>query len=840
MRRKKIVMLLICSTLLILGCANPALEHLELGDTYSEQEQWDEAIMEYNQAIELDPELAEAYNNRGAAYNEKKQWDLAITDLNKAIELDPEEAMAYNNRGNAYNGKEQWDLALADLNKAIELDPEEAMAYNNRGVAYNGKEQWDLAIADLNRAVGLEPELAEAYSNRGFAYCGVKQWDLAIADLDRAIELDPEEAIAYNKVWLHQFGSGSDDIPHCIALDILGNVYIAGMTDGSLSGQTSKGSDDAFISKYDSSGNELWTRQFGTSCIDSAEDIAVDKLGNIYIVGSTYDISSNQSCVGYTDAFIHKYDSSGNQLWTRVFGTESDEHAYGVAVAGSDSIYIIGDTYRTQPGQHSSAGYDAFICKYDSSGNELWMQVFGDTNRDVPQSITVDRDGNAYIAGQMGGDVSSGYNDTFVCKYDGSGNQLWIHRFGADFDNSATDIAHDGLGSIYLVGYASGNLSDSTPSQDCNAFLRKYDESGDELWTCQFGGDGVDWALGVAVDGLRNAYIVGFTNGTLLGQTSIGDVDAFLLKYSRSGDQLWAHQFGTGSGDSASGVATEISESVYHIYVVGRTYGTFPEQTHIGAADVFILKMKEKKDKRQEAQIAKEELSSVQEAVKAIMRHHNLSTLPNPVTEATNNMSAFPDATSVAGTADKLRDPAGNVYVLGADKNGYVIYQHDFVADATKTALIDYFRSQYTDYYYVVDSQGTVTQLDMVPPTPKPPLTPDETEAAATELSNIQSAVIAMMVDNELSTLPNPVTSATSNMANFPDDTSAVTVDKVNDPNGTAYQAGDADGFILYQHDIIADNAVTGLVNYVATATTKGTYTIDASGTVTQVTTGYE
>ncbi|MBN1643518.1 MAG: type II secretion system protein [Dehalococcoidales bacterium] len=114
-----------------------------------------------------------------------------------------------------------------------------------------------------------------------------------------------------------------------------------------------------------------------------------------------------------------------------------------------------------------------------------------------------------------------------------------------------------------------------------------------------------------------------------------------------------------------------------------------------------------------------------------------------------------------------------------------------------------------------------------------------QTEAAATELSNIQAAVTSMMTDNNISTLPNPVAVATSDMSAFPDATSAVTVDKLLDPDGTAYQAGDSDGFILFQHDVIADNLATGLVNYVATQTTKGTYTVDANGTVTQVTTGY-
>ena len=115
-----------------------------------------------------------------------------------------------------------------------------------------------------------------------------------------------------------------------------------------------------------------------------------------------------------------------------------------------------------------------------------------------------------------------------------------------------------------------------------------------------------------------------------------------------------------------------------------------------------------------------------------------------------------------------------------------------------------------------------------------------EEEAGETELSNIQSAVTAMMTDNGLPTLSTPVGAATDNMSAFPDATSAVTVDKLNDPDGTAYGAGDNDGFILYQHDITADNLTTGLVNYVATEITQGTYTVNEMGTVTQVTTGYE
>ena len=116
-----------------------------------------------------------------------------------------------------------------------------------------------------------------------------------------------------------------------------------------------------------------------------------------------------------------------------------------------------------------------------------------------------------------------------------------------------------------------------------------------------------------------------------------------------------------------------------------------------------------------------------------------------------------------------------------------------------------------------------------------------ETEAADTEFANVQTAIIAMMVDNQLSELPNPAGTATANMSLFPDTTSvAGSANKLTDPDGDAYSGQDKDGYILYGHDVVADNSVNATVNYVATEMTKGTYTCDASGTVVQASTGYE
>ena len=108
-----------------------------------------------------------------------------------------------------------------------------------------------------------------------------------------------------------------------------------------------------------------------------------------------------------------------------------------------------------------------------------------------------------------------------------------------------------------------------------------------------------------------------------------------------------------------------------------------------------------------------------------------------------------------------------------------------------------------------------------------------EEEAKDTEFQTIQSAVHAMMTDNELQELITPVTSSTNDMSAFPDTTAAAS--KGTDVNGATYDGSDKAGFILYQHDRTADSSDSvNLTNYVATATTAYYYDVDVFGTVTQ------
>jgi tetratricopeptide (TPR) repeat protein len=174
-----------------------AVTYNNRGSAYYDQGELDQAITDLSKAIELDPELAIAYKNRGFAYGNKGELDQAIADYSKAIELDPRDVIVYNNRGFAYGNKGELDQAIADYNKAIELDPQYAIAYINRGLAYRDKGELDQAIADLSKAIELDPQDAVGYAHRGYAYSVQDDLEQAIADYSKAIELDPQLAIAY-------------------------------------------------------------------------------------------------------------------------------------------------------------------------------------------------------------------------------------------------------------------------------------------------------------------------------------------------------------------------------------------------------------------------------------------------------------------------------------------------------------------------------------------------------------------------------------------------------------------------------------------------------------------
>ncbi len=166
--------------------------------TYQAMGRWEETLADFSRAIELDPSSAWAWVSRGQAYRLMERYEEALADYSRAIELAPTHASAIASRGLTYHAMERYDEALTDLSRAIELDPNQDWAWAWRGHAYRLMERYDEALTDFSRAIELAPTYASAIAERGQTYQAMERYEEALTDLSRAIELGPSRAVKFD------------------------------------------------------------------------------------------------------------------------------------------------------------------------------------------------------------------------------------------------------------------------------------------------------------------------------------------------------------------------------------------------------------------------------------------------------------------------------------------------------------------------------------------------------------------------------------------------------------------------------------------------------------------
>jgi cysteine-rich repeat protein len=149
-------------------------------------------------------------------------------------------------------------------------------------------------------------------------------------------------------------------------------------------------------------------------------------------------------------------------------------------------------------------------------------------------------------------------------------------------------IARDAAGNLYVAGNTHGALPGQTHAGMSDAFLRKYSATGEHLWTRQWGStaDETAWDLAVAPSG--DVLVTGTANGALEGQTHAGGADIFLVKFNPAGDRQWLQQWGTTETDEGLGVAVDAAGNAY---VTGGTRGALEGQTVIGGQDAFLTQV---------------------------------------------------------------------------------------------------------------------------------------------------------------------------------------------------------------------------------------------------------
>ena len=370
--------------------------------------------------------------------------------------------------------------------------------------------------------------------------------------------------MTFVEMW--RFGSTGLDEGYGICIDANGNSYVSGATNGDLAGVGNAGEYDVFITKFDSLGNTQWMKQFGTTGFDGGRGVSVDEQGNAYITGF---IGGEPFNAGTYDIFVAKYDNAGNQQWIKQLGTlASVDFGRGVGIDENENIYITGDTDGDLGGVGNVGSSDIIIAKYDAAGNQQWLRQFGTNSSERAYGIAVDKNGNSYVTGYTFGDFtnsgSPSGSDGFIAKYDTAGNQLWVRQFGSnEYYNESNGISVDENGNSYVTGFTSGDLAGTGNAGASDAYIVKYDNSGNQLWAKQFGSVYDDEGNDIIVDASENVYVIGYTRGDLDPIGDDGGDDVFLAKYDAAGSQYWVKQFGTSSKDVGNSITVDMNGVIY-------------------------------------------------------------------------------------------------------------------------------------------------------------------------------------------------------------------------------------------------------------------------------------
>ncbi|MBW8049089.1 MAG: hypothetical protein FVQ77_01865 [Cytophagales bacterium] len=280
---------------------------------------------------------------------------------------------------------------------------------------------------------------------------------------------DDYTTIKYNSNGVQQWaaffnGPGNEiDRANALAVDNLGNVYITGKSRGI-------GIEREYSTiKYDANGIQLWEQRYdGTGTGDSeTKGIVLDANNNVYITGSS---TENGSGLDYTTI---KYSTSGIQQWISQFNGPGNgqDQANAIAIDAHGNIFVTGSSFINANQILFIGNFDYTTIKYDTNGTEQWVASFSGPidGFDRANAITVDKDGNVYVTGGIASDtIDLGFfvetvSDYATIKYDSIGNEVWVQTFSGQVKGNdvANDIALDDDGNVYITGFSfNGNNFD--------------------------------------------------------------------------------------------------------------------------------------------------------------------------------------------------------------------------------------------------------------------------------------------------------------------------------------------------------------------------------------------
>lgn len=322
--------------------------------------------------------------------------------------------------------------------------------------------------------------------------------------------------IKYNSngdsLWVRRYNGSANgaDEGNIIAIDNIGNIYVAG-----LSANTGTGTSDLTTIKYNSNGDQLWVRNYngpGNSS-DGANSIAFDSQNNVYVTGFSAGNGTGN------DYVTLKYNSIGSLQWFRRYNGpgNGDDQANGIMVDNAGNVFITGSSTGI------GTGLDYATIKYNTLGDSLWVKRHNGTANTNDEALSLDLDisGNVFVTGAC--NYTGAGNDYTTIKYNSNGDSLWVRRYSGTGSSSdqARSIKVDNFGNSYLTGNSNNDFA-----------TVKYNPSGVQVWAERYDGGGTDIAYYLLHDSLNNVYVTGRRSN-----------DFLTIKYNSAGVRQWIQTY---------------------------------------------------------------------------------------------------------------------------------------------------------------------------------------------------------------------------------------------------------------------------------------------------------